>query len=47
MTNKKLEFNYLSADRAYNTIYLQYPLVLSNSPQYREMSHSQKSAICT
>lgn len=42
MSNDKKEFNYLSADRAYNTIYLQYPLVLSRSPYYRDMSHSAK-----
>lgn len=42
MTNIESDFNFLSADRAYNTIYLQYPLVLSNSPYYRDMSHSAK-----
>lgn len=42
MNNEKSEFHFISADRAYNEIYLQYPVVLSNSPIYREMSHSAK-----
>lgn len=42
MTNKESDFNYLSADQAYNTIYLQFPLVFLNNPYYRNMSDTAK-----
>lgn len=42
MRNNELDFNYLSADQAYNTIYLQFPLVFLTSPYYRTMSDTAK-----